>query len=295
MKRWSNGKTVPLSLEPSSRRDHNNKEVFIITHKSASPNLINLQTCSWIQVLMLIMSNDTSEIKRQWIGRICNTRLILTHAEPAGKVPHSSCRLNPSTVPLTKSPIFKSPHCRFSTLTWIYKKKLRYITCILCCWPDKPYSPRLTFWQWGAGTKCPRRTLESLLPSLGTWQKIRMFTRTFFDAIGIHERNGQNSFTFLFIWILPVLLLAKLEKRHCSCNLVTPQWSNSMWQTTHTARTHAQIKFINSYLPVKKIMLAFSILKTHPSITCQRRNVHLDHSAGIRIRAERSDVWCMSN
>lgn len=103
MKRWSKGKMLQLSLEPSSWRDHNNKEVFIITHKSAPPNLRNLQTCSWIQVLTLIMSNDTSEIKGQWIGRICNTRLILTQAELAVEDPDSPGRLNPSIVPLTKS------------------------------------------------------------------------------------------------------------------------------------------------------------------------------------------------
>lgn len=169
MKRWCKGKMLLLSLEPCSQRDHNNKELFIVNHKSAPPNLINLQTCSWIQVLMLIMSNDTSEIKGQWIGRICNTRLILTRTELVGKDPHSSCRLNPSKVPLTQSPIFKSPHYKFFTLVWIYKKPPRYITCILCCWPDKPYSLWMTFWQWGAGTKHPRRTLESLLASLGMW------------------------------------------------------------------------------------------------------------------------------
>lgn len=122
-----------------------------------------------------------------------------------------------------------------------------------------------------------------------------MFTRTFLDDAGIQGRNGQNSFTFLFMLILSVLLLEKLEKRHCFCNLLTPQWNNSMWQTTHTAKTHAQMKFINSYLPLKKSMFAFSILKTHPSITCQQRNIHLNRFAGTGVRAERSDIWCMSN
>lgn len=102
MKRWNKGKMLQLSLEASSWRDHSNKEVFIITHKS-SPNLRNLQTCSWIRVLTLIMNNDTSEIKGQWISRIRNTRLILTQAELVSEDPDSSCRLNPSTVPLTKS------------------------------------------------------------------------------------------------------------------------------------------------------------------------------------------------
>lgn len=119
MKTWSKGKMLLLSLEPSSRGDHNNKEVYIITHKSAPPNLISLQTCSWMQVLMLIMSHDTSEIKGQWIRRICNKRIILIHAELVGKVPHSSYRLNPSAVPLTQSPIFKSPHFKFFMFTWI--------------------------------------------------------------------------------------------------------------------------------------------------------------------------------
>lgn len=58
-------KMLHLSLQPSSWRDHSHKEVFITTHKPASPSLRNLQTCSWIQVLMLIMSNDTSDIKGQ--------------------------------------------------------------------------------------------------------------------------------------------------------------------------------------------------------------------------------------
>jgi len=99
-----------VSLEPSSQKDHNNKEVSITAHKSAPPNLINLQTCSWVQVLMLTVINDTSEIKGQGTGRICNTRLILTQAELVGKDPRSSCRLDPSKVPLAQSPIFESPH-----------------------------------------------------------------------------------------------------------------------------------------------------------------------------------------
>lgn len=58
-------KMLHLSLQPSSWRDHSHKEVFITTHKPAPPSLRNLQTCSWIQVLMLIMSDDTSDIKGQ--------------------------------------------------------------------------------------------------------------------------------------------------------------------------------------------------------------------------------------
>lgn len=58
-------KILHLSLQPSSWRDHSHKEVLITTHKPAPPRLRNLQICSWIQVLMLIMSNDTSDIKGQ--------------------------------------------------------------------------------------------------------------------------------------------------------------------------------------------------------------------------------------
>lgn len=166
-----------LSLQPSSWRNHSHKEVFITSYKPAPPSLRNLPTCSWIQVLRLIMSNDASDIKEQWISRIYNTKLILTRAELLGKDPHSSCRLSPSTVPLTHSSIFKSPHCKFFTLSWIYKNSPRCIAYVLCCWSDKPYNPRTTFWQWGVRTKCPRRTLESLLPSSG------MFTGTFLDAV----------------------------------------------------------------------------------------------------------------
>lgn len=56
-------KMLHLSLQASSWRDH--KEVFITTQKPAPPCLRNLQTCSWIQVLMLIMSNHTLDIKEQ--------------------------------------------------------------------------------------------------------------------------------------------------------------------------------------------------------------------------------------
>lgn len=198
-----------LSLEPSSQRDHNNREVIIITHKSAPPNLIKLQTCSWVQVLMAIMSNDTSEIKGQWKRWICNTKLILTHAELLGKNSCSSCRLNPSTVPLTQSPIFKSPHCKFFTLTWIDKKPQDKSPAIYAVDQTNPIA-RMTFWKWGAGTKSPRRMLKSLLPSLGTWYKIRHL----FDATGTQGRNGQNCFTFLFMWILPVAITR---------NLLTPE------------------------------------------------------------------------
>lgn len=101
----------------------------------------------------------------------------MTPAELVEKDPHSPCRMNPSTVPLTQSSTFKSLHYKVFTLTWIYKNSTWCITYILCCWSDKPYSPWMTFWKWGAGTKCPRRTLERLLPSSET------FTRTFLDAV----------------------------------------------------------------------------------------------------------------
>lgn len=58
-------KMLHLSLQPGSRRDHSHKEVFVTSHKPAPSILRNLQTCSWIQALMLIMSNDSSDIKEQ--------------------------------------------------------------------------------------------------------------------------------------------------------------------------------------------------------------------------------------
>lgn len=78
-----------FSSEPSSLPDSSNNKVFIITHKPAPPSLTNLQTFSWMQVLLCTTSNDSSDITGQSVGRTYNTRLILTHAELVGNDPHT--------------------------------------------------------------------------------------------------------------------------------------------------------------------------------------------------------------
>lgn len=154
----------------------------------------------------------------------------------------------------------------------------------------------MTFCQWDAGTKCPRRTLGSLLPSLAMRSKPRMFTRTCFMLLGFDEEVGRMASPFSLCGYYLCCNLQNLKK-----DIAPAIFSHHSGTTiydkhhTHTARTHVQIKFINSYLPVKKIMFTFSILKTHPNITYPQRNVHLNHAAGIRVKAERSEVWYMSN
>lgn len=147
--------------------------------KMCLQQLINLllQTCSWIYVLVCNVSNG---ITVQWIDRIHNVRFNF-----------DSCSASRQDL----SPTFYAVN---------------------------QTNPTAGGWHFGSEAleqTAPEEHKEvSFFLSLGTQWKTRSrmypaFIRTRRDVIAIHRRNRQNCFIFLLMQILPVMLLAKLERK----------------------------------------------------------------------------------
>lgn len=152
----------------------------------------------------------------------------------------------------------------------------------------------MTFWQWGTGTNCPRRTQGSFFLSL-----IRNTVENKKQSVPCLHQDTSWCYCDSQEESAELLHLSTYADIACDVTCKTwkkdlQQWNNSTLQTTHIARTHIQIKF-NFCLLVKKRLFASDIMKKHPSTACQQRNVHLNYFAAMRVRAEKSNLWWMSN